>query len=130
MRPAIVLGHAEHRELIVIAMMARGHTAEDSDYLNYELDRAALVPDTSLPADVVKVGSRVTYRRDAGAPCGATLVYPQDADPAAGRMSVTSPIGAALLGLRAGQSITRMGWDGDFARFTVLAVVAPASPPS
>ena len=129
MRPAITLGHAEHGELIVIAMLARGHTAEDSDYLNHELDRAALVPDASLPANVARIGSRVTYQRDEGAPFRATLVYPQHADPAAGRLSVTSPVGATLLGLRPGQSITRMGWDGDFARFTVLAVVPPEPAP-
>lgn len=128
MRPAIMLGHAEHRELAVVAMSARGHTAEDSDYLNYELDRAALVPDGSLPADVVKVGSHVTYQRDGGAPSRATLVYPPESDPAAGRISVTSPLGATLLGLRPGQSIARMGWDGDFACFTVLAVLPPAPP--
>jgi regulator of nucleoside diphosphate kinase len=128
MRPAIMLGHAEHRELVVVAMTARGHAAEDSDYLNYELDRAALVPDASLPDDVVKVGSYVTYQRDEGVPCLVKLVYPSESDPADSRISVTSPLGATLLGLRPGQSITRMGWDGDFACFTVLAVIPPAPP--
>jgi regulator of nucleoside diphosphate kinase len=128
MRPAIMLGHAEHRELLVIAMTARGHAAEDSDYLNYELDRAALVPDASLPADVVKVGAHVTYRKNEGPPRRAKLVYPPESDPAAGDISVTSPLGATLLGLRPGQSITRMGWDGDSACFTVLEVIPPAPP--
>ena len=45
------------------------------------------------------------------APCPtqkwATLVYPEDADFAAGKLSVLSPVGAALIGLSVGQSIEK-----------------------
>lgn len=127
MRPAITLGQSEHRKLRILAMIAAGHTADDSDFLNHELDRAALVPDAHVPDDVVTVGSRVTYATEDGRRHRVTLAYPEQADPAAGRVSVTSPVGAALLGLRPGQSITRMGWDGAFTRFAVLSVIPPRS---
>lgn len=124
MRPEIVLGDAEHRRLLVLAMTGTGHTADDSDYLHYELDRARRIPDSALPADRVRVGSTVAYRSN-GETRTVSLVYPEHADARAGRVSVLSPVGAALLGLRPGQSITRMGWDGDFRTFTVLSVAPP-----
>lgn len=125
MRPAIMLGDAEHRRLLILAMSGPGHTADDSDYLHYELDRASIVPETNLPPDVVRVGSTVTYRSDRGGVRTVTLTYPAHADGAAARIAVTSPVGAALIGLRPGQSITRMGWDGDFHKFTVVSVKPP-----
>ena len=127
MRPAITLGDAEQRRLRTLAMSSPGHTADDSDYLHYELDRASIVPDTALPLDVVRVGSRVRYLSDRGTARTVTVVYPAQADVAAGRISVTSPVGAALIGLQPGQAITRMGWDGDFCKFTVLSVIPPVT---
>ena len=126
MRPAITLGGAEHQRLLILAMTSPGHLAEESDYLHYELDRARVVPDDSLPPDTVRVGSTVTYRSDDNVRT-ATIVYPEQADVPTGRISVLSPVGAALLGLRPGQSITRMGWDGDFRTLVVLSVQAPVS---
>lgn len=126
MRPAIMLGDAEHRQLLILAMVGPGHSADDSDYLHYELDRASVVADATLPSEVARVGSIVTYRSE-GADGTVTLVYPDEADAAAGMISVLSPIGATLLGLRPGQSITRMGWDGDFRGFSVLSVTPPVT---
>jgi regulator of nucleoside diphosphate kinase len=125
MRPEITLGDAEHRRLLVLAMTASGHTADDTDYLHHELDRARLVPDDEVPADTVRMGSIVVYRTDTGQRGTVEIVPPSEHDAARGRMSVVSPVGAALIGLRAGQSITRMGWDGAFCTFTVLSAVGP-----
>ena len=123
MRPAITLGNAEHRRLLILAMTEPGHSAEDSDFLNYELDRAMLVPDHNLPRDTARIGSTVTYRlSDDTRSRAVTLVEPAQADRATAKVSVLSPLGATLLGLRPGQAITRMGWDGAFRTFTVLTV--------
>jgi len=57
----------------------------------------------TVRGDVVTMYSRVelvdvhTHRRQV-----LTLCYPQDAEPAAGFISVLSPVGISLLGLRAG----------------------------
>lgn len=100
---------------------------EVADYLARELDRARVVTDTRLPADVVRMGSLVRYRDDAtGQERSVTLVYPAERDIAAGRVSVMTPVGAALIGLARGQSIT---WDtvrGERRALTVLEVAQPA----
>jgi regulator of nucleoside diphosphate kinase len=85
--------------------MVGAHTADAADDLNYELDRATLVRDDALPADIVRMGSTVTFRLDGGEHSSARLVYPEQADADAGRVSILTPLGTALLGLRTGQSL-------------------------
>ena len=67
------------------------------------LDDAALVPSREVAPDVVTMYSQVllqdvqTQQRNT-----LTLCYPSDAEPAVGLVSVLSPVGSALLGLRVG----------------------------
>lgn len=105
-------------------MTAAGHPAEASDALNYELDRARIVAAARLPPDVVRIGSTVTYRLNQDRRHTATLVYPEAADAAHGRLSVLTPVGTALLGLSLGQSIAWQPWNHPANELTVLAVTS------
>jgi regulator of nucleoside diphosphate kinase len=51
-----------------------------------------------------------------------TLVYPAESDIEKGRVSVLTPIGAALLGLSQGQSIEWNTRSGEPRQLTVLAL--------
>lgn len=124
--PDIIVGQNDHRTLLGLAMAGRGHTADDSDGLLYELERAKVVEDEAVPPDVVRMGSTVRYMAGGGAERVVTLVYPKDADIQNGRISVLTPVGTALLGLRAGQSITWMTRDGRKQVLTVKSVLPPA----
>lgn len=71
-----------------------------------ELDRAIVVPSDRIPRDVVTMNSRLIYADEsAGTRREVELVFPNEADPLTGRVSVLAPVGCALLGLRVGQSI-------------------------
>jgi regulator of nucleoside diphosphate kinase len=71
-----------------------------------ELDRAIVVPSDRIPKDVVTMNSRLIYSdENAGTMREIELVYPGEADPVSGRISVLAPVGCALLGLSTGQSI-------------------------
>ena len=71
-----------------------------------ELERAIVVPSERIPGDVVTMNSRLIYADEsAGTAREVELVFPHEADPALGRVSVLAPVGCALLGLRVGQSI-------------------------
>jgi regulator of nucleoside diphosphate kinase len=90
------------------------------------MDRAELCPASTLPPDVVTIGSRVRYRDPRTRRENAVvLTWPGEADLAAGKVSVLSPIGAALIGLTVGQSI---GWSIEHGELRSLAVleVGPA----
>lgn len=79
--------------------------AGDHD-LAEELDRAIVVPSDRIPKNVVTMNSRLVYSdENSGTTREVELVYPDEADPMAGRVSVLAPVGCALLGLGAGQSI-------------------------
>jgi regulator of nucleoside diphosphate kinase len=123
--PEIIIDRDEHRRLTVLALAGSDHSSEESDWLLYELERARLVPPGDLPDDVVRMGSRVRFRTNAGQSRAVVLVYPNNADISADRISIMTPIGVALIGLRTGQSITWLTRDGRKQVLTVLGVTQP-----
>ena len=77
----------------------------DYPALQDELRRATVVAESEVPADVVTMNSRVAFADlTAGLRGTVTLVYPRSGA-GEGRVPVTEPLGAALIGLRAGQEI-------------------------
>lgn len=77
-----------------------------AERLEAELARADAVAPALVPADVVTMNSRVVYEDvESGESREAVVVYPHEADAANGRVSVLAPIGSALLGMFAGETI-------------------------
>ena len=94
-----------------------------SDELADELDRAIVVQAEQIPDDVVTMHARCVYIDErTGTQREIELVYPDEADPARGRISVLTPVGSALLGLRVGQEIPWDFPDGAVHRLKVAAV--------
>ena len=120
LRPKIVVAQTEHRQLLA---MAAGGSSPAAETLLEEMERARVVPDHKLPPDIVRMGSRVQYRTDNDDLKDVTLVYPALADISEGRISVLTPVGAALIGLRTGQSITWRALNDSKHVLTVLSVV-------
>ncbi|MFA5582226.1 MAG: nucleoside diphosphate kinase regulator [Paracoccaceae bacterium] len=122
-RPQVVIAREtlDHLEGLAQGMFARN--PELSERLLEELSRAKIVDAAKVPADVAGIGSRVTYRDEAtGREQTVTLVWPEQADISAGRASVMTPIGVALLGLKAG---ARFNWEtrsGETRQLSVLDV--------
>lgn len=88
-----------------------------------EFDRAEILEPAAMPHDVVSMNSAADCVDESnGKHHTLTLVYPKDADAAAGRISVLAPVGSALLGLRVGQSIDWPGQAGNTHRLTVTAI--------
>lgn len=110
-------------ELERLTALLRAAQSDDVDErLGEELERALIVPSTEIPPDIVTMNSRVTFVDAAtGAASTVVLVYPHDADAANGKLSVFAPMGAALLGLAVGQSIT---WDLPHGRTRTIRVTA------
>ncbi|MFA5493622.1 MAG: nucleoside diphosphate kinase regulator [Porticoccaceae bacterium] len=99
----ITVTESDYRKLLSLIEAADSAAA---DNLDAELSRAEIVPDHLLPADTVAMGSTVTFRdRDNGAETTVTLVFPREANVDQMRISVLSPVGSALIGLRIGGAI-------------------------
>ncbi len=125
--PAIVLGKADHAKLNDLAIAGLDRMPDLADRLLGELDRARVVEDKKVPEDVARMGSRITYRTSDDKEVSVTLVYPADANIDEGKISVMTPIGTALIGLRKGQSITWRDRADKRHMLTVLEVEAPVA---
>ncbi len=97
------------------------------------IDSAELVSPQHVPADVITMGSRVLVAAADGLPSGPpaeavahrelTLCYPEDADPAAGKLSVLTPAGACLLGRKVGDVARWSTPEGGHGLATIVAVL-------
>jgi regulator of nucleoside diphosphate kinase len=124
--PQIIISNADYDRLSDLANASLQRLPEVAQELLDELDRAQIVDGDAVPADVVRMGSTVTFKSDDGRTRTMTLVYPVDESLDQHRISVMTPIGAALIGLGVGQSISWPSRDGKQHRLTVTKVTAPA----
>jgi regulator of nucleoside diphosphate kinase len=91
--------------------------------LDEELARATIVDDDALPSGAVALDSRVRFQDlHSGEQREITLVVPSKAASEHGRVSVLSPVGSALIGLRVGDDIEWPMPGGKLHRLRVLAV--------
>lgn len=125
--PPLTLSESDHAKLYALGEAGLDRNADLAEILLTELDRARVVADDKLPEGIVRMGSRVRYETDGGGEHLVTLVYPVDADIEQSRVSVMTPIGVALIGLKAGQSITWRDRAGKRNKLTIVSVEAPVA---
>jgi len=123
-RPRLVIDERAYPRLLALAERARAQAPELADRLMEEIERAELRPSSEMPHDVVTLGSEVTFRQDERTQT-VHIVAPEDADIERRRISVLTPVGAALLGLAVGQKIS---WPMPDKHSSVLEVVAVRQP--
>ncbi len=82
---------------------------KDREYLEHleeELDRAVLIPSEKVPGNVVTMNSRMRIKDlDSEKEMLIQLVFPSEADFERGKISILAPIGTALIGYRAGDTV-------------------------
>jgi regulator of nucleoside diphosphate kinase len=121
-RPRLIIDERLYPRLLALAESARARVPELANRLLEEIERADLRAE--VPDDVVTLGSEVTFRHGDRAQT-VRIVLPEDADIEQRRISVLTPVGAALLGMTVGQRIV---WDMPNERTAVLEVVAVQQP--
>ena len=121
--PRVTIDQTLLEPLERLAQGMMNSSPEVADRLLDELARARVLPAAKMPADVVSIGNRVTFRDETtGREQSVELVFPDQADIDAGRVSVLTPIGVALIGLQAG---ARFSWEtrgGQTRELTVVRV--------
>ena len=121
--------HLIDEEYDIIADLALGLERQSphlAKMLLDEINRAEIYTTDALPADVVTIGSEVeVLDAHTDATRKLRLVLPSEADVDAGRVSILTPMGAGLIGLRKGQSIEWPYRNGDTRMLTILKVSRP-----
>lgn len=122
-RPQIHMIEEEAEHLSDLALSVEERFPQVSELLIRETSRAKLHNAGTIPRDVVTMGSFVEFiDASTGAQRRVQLVYPPAADISAGRISILTPIGAGLIGLREGQSILWPDRDGHERELTIIKV--------
>ena len=102
---------AEHRHPVVAAMLIE------------EIERAELHDPKSMPAGHVRLNSKVTFLdRKTQRVREVELVLPAAANVAEGRLSILTPMGAALYGLAEGHTIDWPDLYGDLRQIEIIRV--------
>ncbi len=121
----ILLGLPDYRKLSgVVAAMKADRRLRDLHLrrLENELSTADVVEPEDLPGDVVAIGSSATILDvDTGERFTTRLVFPAELDGTSATASVLSPLGVAVIGERAGSSVSCASPSGT-RRFVVEAV--------
>jgi len=105
-RPAIIINERDAERIDSLLEREPYASLPVADALNAELDRAQMCAPQDMPADVVTMNSQVKFRDlTTGEVRTRTLVYPAQMTDSSTQLSVMAPVGAALIGLRTGDTI-------------------------
>lgn len=110
---------------LVAELARRSHSMQASaETLEEILDVGRVVDPQDIPHNVVTMNSRVQFEDlETGEIRETAVVYPEDADPASGNISVLSPVGVALLGLATGDETMLLLPHGRTACIRICKVV-------
>jgi len=124
MRPNIVVSSLDMERLEALIDSLPAAQADNCAALLEELARAELVEPEDMPPDVVTMNSRVRFVLDDQAEeFDMALAYPKDVHGEPDKLSVLTPVGNALLGLKVGESIAWTRPDGAAFQVRVLGIV-------
>ena len=132
-RPPIHLLAAESDLVATLALQVEHRNPVIASMLLDEIERAELHDPETLPANAVTLGSEIDFVDERTSQMRTVeLVMPAAANIAHGRISILTPMGAALYGLTAGEAIDWPDRDGNERRIRILRVRQPAwdEPPS
>ncbi len=121
-RPTLVLSRLDCDRLEAL-LEQPAYSGPQYDPLRDELARAEVREPRDMPPDAITMNSTARFRDEAtGEERELTLVYPRDADGSPDKVSILAPVGSALLGLRAGQTIDWPLPGGRSTRLQVLGI--------
>jgi len=117
-----VLNELDRRRLTLLR--ARHPERDIPPELDELIDAADTAPPAAVPPDRLTMYSQFLVEDvDSGARNTLVLCYPADSEPAAGYISVLSPLGAALLGQRVGDMARWRAPDGTRKSLRVAALL-------
>lgn len=125
--PAKQISESDRRQLAHFEPYLRSLAADFAEDFLLELERAKIL---KRPTErFVALGSTVQYEMD-GSLRVIQLVLPEEADVSANKISVFTPIGAALIGRAEGELVAWQSRDGRTLQLTIKRLHPPAAAPA
>ena len=102
----VVLCESDHKKLIGLLNFDSKLNAEQEMTLAHEINRAIVVKDSAFPLNTIRIGSMVTIvELDSEKEKEFTIVMPKEADIRNKKISIYSPMAAAIIGFRIGDEV-------------------------
>jgi regulator of nucleoside diphosphate kinase len=119
-RPSIFITTKDAEKLRELIRDAYHTDYRGSDYLKKlagEIEKASVMQPDQIPADVITLNSTARIvDQETHEEMVYTLVFPEDADPSQGKISILAPIGTAMLGYKTGDVFE---WDTPGGKRTI-----------
>jgi regulator of nucleoside diphosphate kinase len=119
-RPSIFITTKDAEKLRKLIREAYHSDYRGSDYLKDlagEIEKASVMQPDQIPADVITLNSTARLvDQETHEEMVYTLVFPEDADPSQGKISILAPIGTAMLGYKTGDTFE---WDTPGGKRTI-----------
>ncbi len=112
LRAAIQMGDLSENADYIATKEEQGFVEGRIQELETILRHAVIIDDHQEAKDTVDIGAWVTIQEEGFPPETYRIVGPTEADPHNGKISYESPMGKALLGKRAGETVTVDAPDG------------------
>ncbi|MGL4726714.1 MAG: nucleoside diphosphate kinase regulator [Scandinavium sp.] len=123
-RPAIIINEFDAERIDRLLEKPEWANSPVAQALNDELDRAQMCAPTEMPHNVVSMNSQVRFRDlTNNEERVRTLVFPANMTDSSTQLSVLAPVGAALLGLRVGDTINWTLPNGTTTHLEVLELI-------
>lgn len=124
--PPVSIASGDIVRLKRIAEQAVNNRHPIGSFLLSEIERASVYEPAAVPLDCVRLDEWVAFRADNEEPLQSRiLVTPENFRNNSYHVSVLSPLGAALVGLRVGASMRYIGSDGTSHTATVVGLDPP-----
>ena len=128
--PQIIIARRDYVRLERLAVNAVRKRHPASGFLMSEIRRAVVCDAYKMPRGVARLNEWVTYRIDGNKQTESKiLVCPEEFRNTEINLSVLSPLGAAVLGMHAGNCMKFFSAEGGLHFVIVESVVAPAGAP-
>ncbi len=121
LRSAIQMGDLSENADYKAAKEEQGFIEGRIQELTILLRNVVIIDENSTRKETVEIGSSVTIQEDHDPEETYLLVGPQEADPAKGRISYSSPIGTAVMGHKVGEIVTAVTPNGSI-KFKILSI--------
>jgi regulator of nucleoside diphosphate kinase len=123
--PSVRIQTRDWNRLMQLAFEADHKLHPAVTFLRSEVHRAIVFDEIDTAAQIVQLNNLVSYRLDKRSTTARVLVHPEDYALSGLNLSVLTSLGAALIGVRVGDTMPFMCTEGNLHVVTPLSVRRP-----